>query len=214
MIFILFYFFFLEVNIPRNFFIIVLLCILFYMHIQRKNKEIKDNTTMNSFIDSLEKDITRNIVSFKNIYTIHKAPKRIQYLRIHIPFKKFLYDLRYLKKYDKHNFLTIVILCEFFLKYHYNIIIGKYDVQTYNQIILDVRQEMLNTLYSSIYNIPSISTIVDKKDLDKYLYIMCVRLQSITQKYIDIIHNSKRNFKINKHPIAYDINKDNNYDIL
>lgn len=213
-LFILFYFFFLDVNIARNFLICIILTLVTYMYFQKKSKESKDTTIVTKFIDTLEEEMARNNIHFKHIYALHKAPKRIQYIRFHTPFKKLLYDLRYLKKYDKHNYIAIVILCEYFLKYHYNIIIGKYDISMYNQVVLDIRREMLNILYSCIYNIPTISTIIDKDDMDKYLFIMCMRLQSITQKYINIIHNSNKQFKVNEQPTAYDYSKEHNYDIM
>ena len=103
-----------------------------------------------NFIDKeLDKIDTANdfILDSNDIYPIYKRPKKFLFIKKDDYLKKIIYDLRFIKKYDKGDYIKLIILIENFLKIYYNLIIDRYDID-YVDVLLDVRKEILNVMYN------------------------------------------------------------------
>ena len=103
-----------------------------------------------NFIDKeLDKIDTVNdfILDSNDIYPIYKRPKKFLFIKKDDYLKKIIYDLRFIKKYDKGDYIKLIILIENFLKIYYNLIIDRYDID-YVDVLLDVRKEILNVMYN------------------------------------------------------------------
>jgi hypothetical protein len=206
-----------SANIGQNIFIILFIIIVYIIvSINKENKKIQNND-IEIYIHNLEKlvkehDTQEMIV--RNVYKIHKPLIDIRHIKKNNDMKTILYDLKFLQIYDKEDFIDIVIMIEYFFKIHFNIMIGKYDVKTFVSILHDIRNEMLNLLYASSFNIPVKSQIYDNDNLNNTLDIGIKRLQSLTYKYIKVIYNKYKN--ILKHDTyrveqAFDSHKDAQY---
>lgn len=213
-LFTLFYFFFIDRDVSRNFFLLTIVCIFSYIHIKSIKQKQKDNANIITFIDSLEKRMVKSdAILLKNVYMIHKVPKTLKYIRMHDVFMTLIYDMRYLEKYDKSNYFYIVYLCEYFLKLHYNIILEKYDIHTFYSIIVDVRKEILNIIHSTVFNVPRYSSIVSNINMETFIQQMRFKMQYLTQRYLNIIHAKYTFLKKPDEPIAFDIHSNSLYDI-
>lgn len=103
-----------------------------------------------NFIDKeLDKIDTVNdfILDSNDIYPIYKRPKKFLFIKKDDYLKKIIYDLRFIKKYDRGDYIKLIILIENFLKIYYNLIIDRYDID-YVDVLLDVRKEILNVMYN------------------------------------------------------------------
>jgi hypothetical protein len=67
--------------------------------------------------------------------------------------------------------------------------IGKYDYQTNYSVLEDVRQEVINALYSCYFNIPKYSKTYDAPNLETELKMSIQAFQSMTLKLLKIIRN-------------------------
>ncbi len=103
-----------------------------------------------NFIDKeLDNIDTANdlILDSNDIYPIYKKPKKFLFIKKDDYLKKIIYDLRFIKKYDRGDYIKLIILIENFLKIYYNLIIDRYDID-YVDVLLDVRKEILNVMYN------------------------------------------------------------------
>lgn len=103
-----------------------------------------------NFIDKeLDNIDTENdfILDSNDIYPIYKKPKKFLFIKKDDYLKKIIYDLRFIKKYDRGDYIKLIILIENFLKIYYNLIIDRYDID-YVDVLLDVRKEILNVMYN------------------------------------------------------------------
>jgi len=100
------------------------------------DKELDNIDTVNDFI-----------LDSNDIYPIYKKPKKFLFIKKDDYLKKIIYDLRFIKKYDRGDYIKLIILIENFLKIYYNLIIDRYDID-YVDVLLDVRKEILNVMYN------------------------------------------------------------------
>lgn len=205
----LFYIFFIDIDISRNFFITVILIIIIILNIHTKQHELQSNNNIFQFIDLIERDIQDISFNFQDIYKIHKAPSKLKHLRIHSSFLKLIYDIRYIKKYNKSKYLTIIVLCEYFLKEHYNIITKECNNIVFKlNILSDIKHEIYNTLQSFVFEIPD-------NDNNRIIMLEYVtNLHSLLTEYINIIL-TKYNININTiTENIYDVRKNQYYNIV
>jgi hypothetical protein len=172
------------------------------------------------FIDKMEKlvqthDTQEMIV--KTVYKIHKPLKDLRHIRSSREVQECLYNLRFMMIYDKEDFIDIIVMLEYFLKIHFNVMIGKYDIQTYFVILKDIRKEVINALYSSFFNVPEYSTTFYSKNLQGDMRHETTKLQAITFKYLKVASHKYRSdlsHDTYKGTVGIDASREINYDML
>lgn len=131
--------------------------------------------------------ICENKLVITNLYSIYKAPKVLKYIYMNENVKSILEEIKFIGLYQEDLLADIIILCEYFFKLHYNTLIGKYDSSTYLSIIMDIQKEILMLFDNTIYNIPSISTMLDIDNVDIFINTKKLQIHSITSRYIQIL---------------------------
>lgn len=211
----IFYFIFIDGDKFRIFFVIVIITIYIYMNsdyyveekkIQNKSSDIWRN------IDNMIKDYT---FVDNNIFSIHKAPKSIKFIKTNKDISNIIEQLEFLKIYQKDTYLKIIIYLEYFLKLHYNVMIDKYDPCLYYPIMKDIRKEILNLMNSLYFSLPIKSNILDIKNIDEYINKYIIEIQAITTNYMSILKNKYKNKCENILNVKVQSNDTNftNYDI-
>lgn len=196
-------------------FILLLLCftLLSYKNVSTKQKkQLKQGIEL--YIEELEKDVQNHRTPemvLEHVYVIHKPLKDLYHIKKNNVFKDVMYKLRFLQIYEKQQYFDIVVMAEYFLKIHFNMMIGKYDYQTYFVIMQDIRQEMINSLYSCYFNIPKYSKTFDSQNLERDLKWCIHQLQSITFKLTKIIRNK---YQLSDDINTYDLYKNSRYHIM
>lgn len=199
---ILFYFYwliFIVKNSALIFFALILLYIGLNYYKEKKKKIHLELGNIEAYINKIEKELSLEKEIWGNIYFIHKTPKKIIYIRKNKDVCQVIYDLKFIEIYDKDNLYKLIAYLEYFLKIHYNLIFEKYDNMTYFDILKDIRTTILNIMKSFHFNIPRESKILDIDRLSIYIEKRILIIQSITGKYIKIIHhkygNSHKTYK-------------------
>ena len=185
-----FYNLFIKKDPKAIFFIFILFLIFYVLRRQYQTEKEKDETDLTNFIKKKEKELSNDfeIPDPKN-FRIHKTPKSLKYLRTSPDLLKVVYDLKFINLYDKALYNKFLSYMEYFMKIHYNMMIGYYDFETYFQIIKDVRFEILNMIKSTTFNLPKQSTVLPIDDLDNYMDEKLAFIQARTYKYIKILHH-------------------------
>jgi hypothetical protein len=215
----LFYNLFITKDVKALFFIVILLGIFYMLRVQNQKDKRKNTKELSNFINGKEEELSNDseIQDPKN-FRIHKTPRSLKYLKTSPELLRFVYNLRFINLYDKALYDKILSYIEYFMKIHYNMMIGYYDFQTYFPIIKDLRAELLNLLKTAILNLPKQSTILPIDDLDKYMDKKTAFIQALTYKYIKIVYHkyggSKTNTLNYESPNSYDPNSDDQYNMF
>jgi hypothetical protein len=185
--FIIFYTIIIQKDFTKTFFIIFIIILLYFYWSQKQNKIEETQINLNAFIKSIEDQLKDFEIDNYKIYKIHKSPKSLQYIFKNEYIKQILYEVRFMLIYDKSAYLRMIIYIEYFLKYHFMIMIDRYDPIEYISILKDIRKEILNDSKAFIFTTPKVSTILENNDIESTLNFNHEKLTQITYKYIQII---------------------------
>jgi hypothetical protein len=198
----------------QTFVILLLVFILFsYKNTLTKQQQVSVKNVEQYILD-LEKQVIQHRTPemvLEHIYVIHKPLKDLYYIRKNVVIKNMIYKLKFLQIYEQQQYLDIVVMIEYFLKIHFNVMIEKYDHQTYYAILGDIRDEVLNSLYACYYNVPRYSKTYDSPNLEGELKQAIYIFQSITFKLLKVLRNK---YQLPTQPQIYDTMKNNNYHIM
>lgn len=193
-------------NIVKTYFIITGVVILWLYYQKKQEKEKRVSKSIDDFIDVIEKDVIHKQYQFQNVQ-IYKSPKTLRYIRKSKELKAILYRFNTYKVYNKHAIFDVFCLLEYFLKYHYYVMTGVYDLSYYT-IIKDLKKEILNTAYSMYLNFRRYSTIT-LKNLDDYHLHTIYKLEAILSNYNRVLCN-----KYNIEDMDQDRLFDGHYDLV
>lgn len=182
---------FIKYDNVSNFFILSIVVILILISNHNKSDKVKKQNEVNQYINDIEKTVISHSTPemvLETVYKVHKPLKSLRFIKNNIEAIQLVYFLRFLMIYDREGYLDFIILLEYFLKFHFNIMIGKYDVESNFVVLKDIRHEMLNLLQTCTYNIPNISKVFDGRNLDERIRIAGFKLQALTYRYVKIIY--------------------------
>lgn len=204
--------------------ILMFFVVMYFLYLYRINEKLSNNEfkTTNQLKEEHVKEVVEKDISYHkndkfymdnaNIYKIFKKPKKFTFLKKDKFLEEVLYELKFIEKYDKADFFRMLILMNDFLKIYYNIIIDKYD-HTNLDILVDIRLELLNTMYNFMVDSPMYSRN-KKKRHDIQIYNNLVKVQSYTYKKLKNLNKKYPQFNV-KNPRPF--NKDtmgDNYNIV
>ena len=182
---------FVQYDKTSNFFILSIIIIGLLIRTHNNSDNISKQNEVQNYIDDIEKTVVSHStpeMMLETVYKLHKPLKSLRFIKNNNEATQLVYYLRFLMIYDREGYLDFIIYLEYFLKLHFNIMIGKYDVQTNFIILKDVRYELLNALQTSTFNIPNVSKVFDSKNLDERIRIAIIKLQALTYRYVKIIY--------------------------
>jgi hypothetical protein len=217
-IFFLFYLIFIQKQTENSFFVISLLIVISIIIWQNLEKTSKTDENMNKFILDIQDELSKEYeIPDKKTYTIHKSPKTLKYLMKKDDFMNLIYDLKFMKIYDKSSYYKLISYINYFLKIHYYVVLEKYDFKLNFPILKDLRNDILNIMKSIHYNIPDISTILDIKNVDIYVQQRTKKMQGLTYKYLKIIYhkfNKSLTYENYNPPFEFDYAKEEHYELF
>jgi hypothetical protein len=141
-----------------------------------------------SFIEQELNNINNNndfVLDNVDIYPIYKKPSKFLFIKKDDYLQKIIYDLRFIKKYDRGDYIKFIILIENFLKIYYNLIIDRYDVD-YVDILLDTRKEILNIMYNFKVDAPQYNR--KQEYIHNKIQDNIIKMQSYTHQKIKNIN--------------------------
>jgi hypothetical protein len=116
------------------------------------------------------KDIVE--VATDNFY-INKNSKNVKYLVKNKEFMEILFNIRFIKKFDKTRYSNMVINMDKLMKIYIYILADRYDINTYLPIFNDIKNSILEIFYSLIFVVPNqfkhIYGFVPQTEIDKSL---------------------------------------------
>lgn len=201
-------------------FFIIVFVVIIYIIVNLSSadkKQAKDDIL--KYINDIENTVVNHSTPemvIETVFKLHKPIKNLRFVKSNEEASNIVQYLRFLQIYDNEMYLDFIIYLEFFLKIHFNVMIEKYDIKTNYVILQDLRHELLNTLQSYHFNIPTYSTTFDDSNLDERLCIAIAKLQAMTYRYMKILHKKYKKQLLHisyKGELGLDRMKNNNYHI-
>ena len=135
---------------------IILIIIAFYYinnYIKENDSKYKTDTKKKEEkILNEVKDIVE--LSTDNFY-ISKNNKDVKFLIKNKEFMDILFNIRFIKKFDKTRYSNMIINMDKVMKIYMYILADRYDINTYLPIFTDIKNNILEIFYSLIFVVPN-----------------------------------------------------------
>ena len=126
------------------------------------DSNIKANIANNNNIEAVkEKTLKSEVANIKEINTnnfvMNKDNKTINNVKHLVKNKEFvniIYNIRFIKKFDKTRYTNLIIYMNKLMKVYIYILSDRYDINMYLPIFNDIRNDILEYFYSLIFVIP------------------------------------------------------------
>lgn len=149
---------------------------------------IESMDTNHGLWKKVEEKVKGRHVYNQNIYKVYKGGHKLSYIVKTPTLRHLLEDLSFLMTYHIDVYLDIVIYVEQFLRIHFNVLIGKYDISTHYDIIRDIRQQILYLMSTCVFNLPNTSTIYDiQPNVDEFMVSKTRDMNAILSKYVTVL---------------------------
>lgn len=135
----------------------VMIVIFIYISIDNniKNNISANNDEKNKKEESLTNDI-KDIeqINVENFYTFYNKNKNVRFLVENKNFIDIIYNIRFIKKFDKTRYNKIIVNMNKMMKVYIYILSDRYEINTYLPIFYDIKDTILEVFYSLIFVIP------------------------------------------------------------
>jgi len=135
--------------------IIIIIIAFYYINNYTKENDAKykvDTIKKEEKILKEVKDIVE--LSTDNFY-INKNNKNVKYLIKNKEFMDILFNIRFIKKFDKTRYSNMIINMDKAMKIYIYILADRYDINTYLPIFTDIKNNILEIFYSLIFVVPN-----------------------------------------------------------
>jgi hypothetical protein len=135
--------------------IIIIIFAFYYINNYIKENDIINNTDNNIKKENIQREVKDIIeVSNDNIY-VNKNNKNTKYLIKNNEFMDILFNIRFVKKFDKTKYSNMIINMDKLMKIYIYILADRYDINTYLPIFTDIKNNIIEIFYSLIFVIPN-----------------------------------------------------------
>ncbi len=182
--------------------IIILLSYGLYTYIQQLS-EFKDKSLQYKN-NTLDNDIKERLETNEKIFFIDIFPKQVKYLKKNDELIKIVTNLRFTIKFNKTRYSDIIINMNKLMKIYIYILSNRYDPVQYIPIFVDIRENIIEILYSLIIVIPNKLRHTYGVDTYKEINNSIQDFTIYSRKMLEIIENYAKIHKgINYIPDTY-----------
>lgn len=116
--------------------------------IKNKDEKIAKEEKLTKDIENIEQ------INSNNIYTYTHKNKNIKYMKQNEEFINIIYDIRFIKKFDETRYNNIIVNMNKLMKIYIYILSDRYEINSYLPIFNDIKDNILELLYSIIFVVP------------------------------------------------------------
>jgi hypothetical protein len=184
--------------------IIIIIIVFYYINSYIKENDIAKNTDNNIKKENIQKEVKDIVeISTDNFY-IYKNNKNTKYLIKNKEFMDILFNIRFIKKFDKIKYSNMIINMDKLMKIYIYILSDRYDINTYLPMFTDIKNNIIEIFYSLIFVIPNkfkhIYGFDPQIEIDKSLADFRIKIKDM----LTVITNYA---KIGKDEVYININK-------
>lgn len=144
------YYISLNINI-KNLVSIVIIILLFYF---LTNKNAKEDDIIVNTNDKIDKDVNEIVNIKSDNYYIKKYPTDLKYLKKNEKLMSIIYNVDFVKKFNKSLFSELLLYCDKLMKIYIYILCDRYNAKYYLDTFIYTRNNILEKLYALIIIVP------------------------------------------------------------
>jgi hypothetical protein len=193
--------------------IIIIIIAFFYFNYYIKENDIKFKTDAIKKEEEIVKEV-KDIVelSIDNFY-IQKNNKKIKNIIKNKEFMDILFNIRFIKKFDKTRYSNMIIYMDKLMKIYIYILADRYDINTYLPIFTDIKNSIIEIFYSLIFVVPNkfkhIYGFDPQNEIDKSLSDFRTKIKDMLTIMTNYAKISKQKVYINNEKyLPYEKNKE------
>lgn len=134
--------------------IMIIMILAYYIDIYLRHQQTVENNAFKTSTDKLKNDVKDMVeVSAYNVY-IKENNKQLKYLVKNKNLMTILHNIRFMKKFNKAVYNKIVMYMDKLMKIYVYILADRYDTNTFLPLFSDVKNQILEQMYSYIFIIP------------------------------------------------------------
>jgi hypothetical protein len=194
--------------------ILITIIIYYYIdaNIQEKHMQIKNDQEKSK--DNVKNDVKDLKELGSSNFYVKEIPKKLKFLTQNKELMDIIYNIRFVKKFDKTKYVKCLSYMDKLMKVYIYILADRYDVNDYLPIFNDLKSDILEIFYSFIFVVPDnfkhIYGFEPYNEIEKSTedLLKCInKMISILQNYAII---GKKKYYINNQKIKpYEKNKEN-----
>jgi hypothetical protein len=135
--------------------IIIIIIVFYYI-----NNNIKENDVKNTKIRNIKEETIKNEVKDivevnSNNFYINKNDKNAKFLIKNTEFMDILFNIRFIKKFDKTRYSNMIINMDKLMKIYIYILADRYDINVHLPLFNDIKNNIIEIFYSLIFVVPN-----------------------------------------------------------
>uniref|UniRef100_A0A6C0LIM0 Uncharacterized protein n=1 Tax=viral metagenome TaxID=1070528 RepID=A0A6C0LIM0_9ZZZZ len=193
--------------------IIILIGIFYYYNTYRKDNEAQFNADSNKKEEKIREEVKDVVELATDNFYIHKNNKDIKYLVKNKEFMNILFNIRFIKRFDKTRFSNMIVNMDKLMKIYVYILADRYDANTYLPIFNDIKNNIYEIFYSLIFVVPNqfkhIYGFDPQTEIDKSLSDFRKKIKGMLTVITNYVKIGKQNVYVNNDKLApYEKNKE------
>ena len=154
-LFAFFYYFLSKRNPTILLSILILIIVFYYYNNYRKENEAQFKAESSKKEDKIRDEVKDVVELSTDNFYLHKNNKNIKYLVKNKEFMDVLFNIRFIKRFDKTRYSNMIVNMDKLMKIYIYILADRYDTNTYLPIFTDIKNNILEIFYSLIFVVPN-----------------------------------------------------------
>lgn len=142
-------------NPPVLLSILILIIVFYYYNTYRKENEVQFKAESSKKEDKIRDEVKDVVELSTDNFYLHKNSKDIKYLVKNKVFMDILFNIRFIKRFDKTRYSNMIVNMDKLMKIYIYILADRYDTNTYLPIFTDIKNNILEIFYSLIFVVPN-----------------------------------------------------------
>jgi hypothetical protein len=193
--------------------IIIIIIAFYYFNNYIKENEDKYKTDTIKKEEKIIEEVKDIVELSVDNYYINKSNKKVKYLIKNKEFMDILFNIRFIKKFDKTRYSNLIIYMDKLMKIYIYLLADRYDINTYLPIFTDIKNSIIEIFYSLIFVIPNkfkhIYGFDPQIEIDKSLSDFRLKVKDMLTVITNYAKISKQNVYVNNDKyIPYEKNKE------
>ena len=154
-LFAFFYYFLSKRNPTILLSILILIIVFYYYNNYRKENEAQFKAESSKKEDKIRDEVKDVVELSTDNFYLHKNNKNIKYLVKNKEFMDVLFNIRFIKRFDKTRYSNMIVNMDKLMKIYIYILADRCDINTYLPIFTDIKNNILEIFYSLIFVVPN-----------------------------------------------------------
>jgi len=135
--------------------IIIIIIVFYYINNNIKENDVK-NTKIRNIKEETIKNEVKDIVEINsNNFYINKNDKNAKFLIKNTEFMDILFNIRFIKRFDKTRYSNMIINMDKLMKIYIYILADRYDINVHLPLFNDIKNNIIEIFYSLIFVVPN-----------------------------------------------------------